>query len=147
MAFVNSLKMKISVIIGVVHMSVGLIAKALNAIHFKSAIDFFLEFLPELIFLLVLFGYMDALIIVKWSIDWGLYNPNAPSIITTMINFPLRLGKTVQFINITDRLLRRPTYVGNSFGHFSKHHTILAVDHCYYMCSLDPTAKAAYDCL
>lgn len=77
-------------------MSVGLVAKALNAIHFKNPIDFFLEFLPEFIFLLAMFGYMDTLIVVKWLINWGLYNPNAPSIITTMINLPLKLGKTVK---------------------------------------------------
>lgn len=37
---------------------------------------------------------MDFLIIYKWNVDWGYNNPNAPSIITTMINLPLKLGGT-----------------------------------------------------
>lgn len=39
--YVNSLKMKISVIIAVIHMTVGVFVKASNAIHFKNKIDFF----------------------------------------------------------------------------------------------------------
>jgi hypothetical protein len=48
--------------------------------------------------MLVLFGYMDFLIIFKWLKNWNtnLYPP--PSIITTMINIPLKLGKTVNLI-------------------------------------------------
>jgi len=43
--------------------------------------------------MIVLFGYMDFIIIYKWLQYW----PDlqiAPSIITTMINIPLKLGKT-----------------------------------------------------
>jgi V-type H+-transporting ATPase subunit a len=36
---------------------------------------------------------MDILIIVKWLTDWGLYSPVAPSVITTLIDLPLRFGK------------------------------------------------------
>ena len=45
----------------------------------------------------LVFGYMDFLIIFKWLKDWGYGNPHAPSIITSMINLPLMLGKTVNF--------------------------------------------------
>lgn len=43
--------------------------------------------------MILLFGYMDFLIVYKWLTYW----PDAsvaPSIITTMINMPLKLGKT-----------------------------------------------------
>jgi vacuolar-type H+-ATPase subunit I/STV1 len=44
--------------------------------------------------MVLLFGYMDFLIVYKWTAEWP--NPDvAPSIITTMINMPLNLGKTV----------------------------------------------------
>jgi V-type ATPase 116kDa subunit family len=46
--------------------------------------------------MILLFGYMDFLIVYKWLTYW----PDAsvaPSIITTMINMPLKLGKTVIF--------------------------------------------------
>ena len=93
--YVNSLKMKISVIIGVVHMTLGILVKATNCIHFGRYIDFFCEFVPQLCFMLLLFGYMDFLIFYKWCVDWGYDSAVAPSIITTMINIPLQLGKTV----------------------------------------------------
>ena len=52
-----------------------------------------------------LFAYMDFLIFYKWFIPWDLKDgcdpkvdlhcvSEAPSIITTMINLPLKLGKT-----------------------------------------------------
>lgn len=39
--FVNSLKMKISVIIAVVHMTLGVFVKASNTLHFRRYIEFF----------------------------------------------------------------------------------------------------------
>ena len=93
--FLNSLKMKISVIIAVVHMTLGVCIKGGNAIFFKKYMDFFFEFIPQLIFMLVFFGYMDFLIVFKWLQFWPEDGTYAPSIITTMINLPLKLGATV----------------------------------------------------
>lgn len=92
--YINSLKMKISVIIAVIHMTLGVFVKASNALYFRHKLDFFFEFIPQLIFLVGLFGYMDFLIIYKWLKPWKLYDSSAPSIITTMINLPLKMGKT-----------------------------------------------------
>lgn len=47
-------------------------------------------------FLVSLFGYMDFLIVYKWTVDWEDRTDMAPSIITTMINLPLKLGQTVR---------------------------------------------------
>lgn len=44
--FFNSFKMKLSIIIGVLHMSLGIILKGLNAIYFVNYVDFFFEFVP-----------------------------------------------------------------------------------------------------
>lgn len=104
--------MKISVIIAVIHMTLGVFIKASNTIHFGKYIDFFFEFIPQLTFLILLFGYMDFLIIYKWSVDWGIDSEYAPSIITTMINIPLKMGSTVLFSSIKDELLWRATDVG-----------------------------------
>ena len=42
--------------------------------------------------------YMSFLIIIKWLTDWTEYGTfKAPSIINTMINFPLALGSTAGF--------------------------------------------------
>ena len=87
--------MKISVIIAVIHMTLGVFVKASNSLFYRKYLDFFFEFLPQLIFLIALFGYMDFLIIFKWLQFWPDSGENAPSIITTMINLPLKFGKTV----------------------------------------------------
>lgn len=112
--------MKIAVIIAVVHMTLGVCIKASNALYFKKYVDFFFEFVPQFLFMVLLFGYMDFLIVYKWLKPWPLYDPNAPSIITTMINLPLKLGKTVIF-----DLFRRIVVVGNRCGEqLIRHHRI-----------------------
>lgn len=42
----NSFKMKVAVIIGVCHMSMGIVMKAFNSVYFGSKVDFFFEFIP-----------------------------------------------------------------------------------------------------
>ena len=69
--FYNSMKMKMSVILGIFQMTFGVILRGMNAVYFRSWLDFFTEFLPMIIFDLGLFGYMVILIFVKWSIDWN----------------------------------------------------------------------------
>ncbi|EGR27623.1 v-type ATPase 116kda subunit family protein, putative [Ichthyophthirius multifiliis] len=90
--FQNSFKMKMAVIIGVLQMSLGVCMKALNALYFKHNLDFYFEFIPQILFLLVTFGYMDFLIYVKWGQDWSQVLENKkspPSIINLMIDMPL----------------------------------------------------------
>lgn len=79
----NSLKMKISVILGVAQMCMGITLKAFNALYFKRHVDFYFEFLPQITLLLCLFGFMDFLIIVKWLTDYTtVESARPPSIIT-----------------------------------------------------------------
>jgi V-type H+-transporting ATPase subunit a len=68
--FFNSMKMKMAVILGITHMSLGIAMKGLNAIYFKQPLDFYLEFIPQALFTCALFGYMVVLIFMKWTIDW-----------------------------------------------------------------------------
>jgi V-type H+-transporting ATPase subunit a len=87
------MKMKISVIFGVTQMSLGIFMKAFNAFHFRSCLDFCFEFVPQIILLWVLFGWMNLLIIAKWLTHWE--DPlKAPGIISVMINMFLAMGKT-----------------------------------------------------
>lgn len=103
--FINNLKMKMAVIFGVAHMSLGIFMKAFNAFHFKKPLDFFFEFLPQIILLWVLFGWMNLLIIIKWLTPWYITKDNepnppnqnvnrAPGIISVMINMFLGFGET-----------------------------------------------------
>ncbi len=68
--FLNSMKMKIAVILGVLQMSLGVFMKGVNAIHFRNWNDLVHEFIPQILLLWVLFGYMDVLIIIKWTTDF-----------------------------------------------------------------------------
>jgi len=52
----NSLKMKLAVIFGVVQMTFGVLLKGFNNIYYGHLIDFFHEFIPQLIFMLCTFG-------------------------------------------------------------------------------------------
>lgn len=63
--------MKISVIIGVIHMTFGIVLKAVNSVHFKKNLDLYFEFIPQIIFMVLMFGYMDFLIVFKWTIHYA----------------------------------------------------------------------------
>ena len=69
--FFNSMKMKMSVILGITQMTFGIVLKGLNSYYFNAKLDLYCEFLPMILFDLSLFGYMVVLIFVKWSIDWN----------------------------------------------------------------------------
>jgi V-type H+-transporting ATPase subunit a len=85
-------------------MSLGIIMKGFNALYFKNKLDFFFEFIPQIVLLLALFGWMDILIIGKWNmeknvntvVDVGSPEFNqvhySPAIITTMIDIFLAFG-------------------------------------------------------
>ena len=92
-AFYNSFKMKAAVILGVSHMLIGLGCKGLNAVHFNRKLDFLHEFLPQVIMLCALFGFMNTLVVVKWTTDWQGREDVAPSIIGIMIDMFVNLGE------------------------------------------------------
>ena len=86
MGFLNSFKMKTSIIVGVIHMTLGIFLKGANRVYFRDWSKFFFVFLPELLFFLCTFGYMVLLIILKWLTVFP--SPEAaPSIISIFINF------------------------------------------------------------
>jgi len=94
LVFLNSLKMKLSIILGVTHMSFGICLGLANNLHFKDYSGILFEFIPRILFLLCTFGYMAALIILKWCMDWaGTFRYMAPpSLIQTMIGMFLKPG-------------------------------------------------------
>lgn len=65
LTYVNSIKMKMSVIFGVLHMSLGVFNKGTNLIYQGKYLELLTEVVAGLVILWGLFGWMDALIIVK----------------------------------------------------------------------------------
>ena len=92
LSFLNSFKMKLSVIVGVIQMTLGIILRGLNNLFFKDYLGFLFEFIPQIIFMLLLFGYMIVLIFIKWGTDYSKNTANAPSIITILMNLALNHG-------------------------------------------------------
>ena len=90
--YTNSLKMKLSVILGVVQMVLGIVLKGVNSIFEKNFIEFIFVFIPQLILMLALFGYMDFFIIVKWNTNYDNKEYLAPDIKTFLMNIVLHLG-------------------------------------------------------
>ena len=51
-------------------MLLGTVMKGFNALYFKRWIEIIAEVTTQIVLLLALFGFMDYLIIVKWTTDW-----------------------------------------------------------------------------
>jgi len=86
----NSLKMKLSIVFGVVHMEAGIVMSLFNHLHFGHTIDVFFEFIPQILFMTCTFGYLVFLIFFKWlssSID-----SSAPYLINVFINMYIDFG-------------------------------------------------------
>jgi len=91
LTFINSYKMKTSVILGVLQMTLGILVKFTNAFHFKEKNVLYFECIPQLLFMGCLFVYLIILIVVKWCTDWTKMK-GVPNLINTMINMPLQMG-------------------------------------------------------
>ena len=91
LTFFNSFKMKFSVIIGVVHMLLGIFLKGLNDNYYKNYYGIIFEFIPQFLFMTVLIGYMVVMIFIKWSTNFE-DTSKAPSIITHLINIAIKGG-------------------------------------------------------
>ncbi|KAF3702090.1 V-type proton ATPase 116 kDa subunit a isoform 2 [Channa argus] len=95
LSFLNSYKMKMSVIIGVIHMSFGVVLSVFNHLHFGQKCNVYLVFLPELLFLLCLFGYLVFMILYKWLAFSARDSSQAPSILIHFINMFVMQGKEI----------------------------------------------------
>lgn len=92
--FLNSLKMKLSIILGVVHMIFGIALGLSNHFYFHDYLSIYTKFIPQIMFFTLLFGYLVILIFIKWIMYGPFKSENkgihcAPNILITFINMML----------------------------------------------------------
>jgi V-type H+-transporting ATPase subunit a len=87
-AFTNSLKMKFSVIIGIMQMFFGLVLSLLNHLFFGRVVNILFEFIPQVIFLTFIFVYLCLMILIKWLKFEGTPDSTqcAPNLLIELIN-------------------------------------------------------------
>jgi len=84
--YINSLKMKLSVLMGVIQMTFGLFLRVGNALHDRSKTDLICECIPMFVFMICFFGFMDFMILYKWThVIEGPTTNGPPSIINSLI--------------------------------------------------------------
>uniref|UniRef100_A0A8D3E9W5 V-type proton ATPase subunit a n=1 Tax=Scophthalmus maximus TaxID=52904 RepID=A0A8D3E9W5_SCOMX len=79
LSFLNSYKMKMSVIIGIIHMTFGVCLSFFNYLVFFVLI-------PELFFIVSLFGYLVFMVVFKWIAYTPAQSKIAPSILIHFID-------------------------------------------------------------
>lgn len=63
--------MKTSVIFGVAQMLLGTTMKGFNAVFFGRHIELKFEVVAQILLMVSLFGFMNLLIVAKWTTDWN----------------------------------------------------------------------------
>lgn len=124
--FLNSYKMKMAIIMGVVHMSFGIFLQCYNHIHYGKRINILLDFLPQILFFWSIFGYLVLMIMYKW-LNFYPDASKAPGLLNTLIYMFLSPGTLdmqlypgqgflqpllllVAFVSIPWMLLGKPLY-------------------------------------
>nr|CAH8828112.1 unnamed protein product [Trichobilharzia regenti] len=82
----NSIKMKMSVVLGVLHMLLGICLGAFNYRHNKDTLSIFCLLLPQVLFLSCIFLYLVILIFFKWIAYTAETASSAPSLLIGLIN-------------------------------------------------------------
>lgn len=109
--FTNSYKMKMSIILGIFHVSIfvvewhvrhligdppqmtfALCLQVPNHIRFKRISDIYTNFIPQMLFLQSIFGYLVVCILYKWSVNWDVSPTPPPSLLNMLIQMFLQPG-------------------------------------------------------
>ncbi len=94
LVYTNSLKMKLSIIVKVIHMLLGIAIKGINNLNTRKYNAFLFEFIPQFFFMFIVFGYLIYMIYYKWRTDYDNDTSKSPSILTIMKIWPLNSAQS-----------------------------------------------------
>ncbi|VBB28384.1 unnamed protein product [Acanthocheilonema viteae] len=129
LSFLNSMKMKMSVIIGVAQMTFGVMLSYENYKYFDSRLDILYMFIPQMLFLGCIFIYLCIEILFKWLLFsaksgyvLGYEYPSsncAPSLLIGLINMFMMKNRPSGFVdsegNVYPQCYLNLWYPGQSF--------------------------------
>jgi len=73
-------------------MSFAICLQVPNHFHFKKPLNIYAEFIPQILFMWSIFGYLLVCIIYKWSIDWSQSSTSPPGLLNMLIYMFLSPG-------------------------------------------------------
>lgn len=73
-------------------MSFAICLNVLNHLHFKKPELIWAEFIPQILFMESIFGYLIVCIVYKWSVDWEAVGRNPPNLLNMLIKLFLSPG-------------------------------------------------------
>ncbi|KAG9391739.1 V-type ATPase, V0 complex, 116kDa subunit family [Carpediemonas membranifera] len=91
LAYVNSFKMKVSIIIGILHMYAGIAFSVFNFVRNRDYLNIFCKAIPEILFLTSTFGYLAVCIVIKWCTS-RFENGRGPSLTRMLIGLFMSPG-------------------------------------------------------
>lgn len=100
--FLNSYKMKLSVVLGMCQMVFGMFLQLIKHIYRRDVVEIIVTWIPEMMYLVPFFGYLVVIIIVKWLTDWDQRpeQPDAVNLIQMMINMILQFGQEDELLEL-----------------------------------------------
>lgn len=74
-------------------MTFALCLQVPNHFRFKRKSDIYTNFIPQILFLQSIFGYLVLCIMYKWSVDWSKSSVSPPSLLNMLIGMFLQPGQ------------------------------------------------------